>query len=285
MTKKRVLNLLMLVAVCTVVIMSVINAVIHSELIKSEAFGFCVVTIVFQIALVCALVVALIYLIKMIKREEEAYEDALKKRQVLLDREKQKVSNYEAELATLKNKEEELLVWQNDAIRAMPEIQEKIDILYAVDRATEFNEKYSGVEMYACNVKNYAEFDAAMIAYGLMSELEKGFVNIDMVTVAAKRDVTAERYAIYATNYIEGVCTTCFADKHTKKELCELERFYDNLPGSVKKLIPAHIVEMLKKMVEEAVKDYKNSLREASNKSFTSCRTRRLRKLMHRALY
>lgn len=213
--------------------------------------------LVFQTIVVVALVITIIQLLYIKKRNEAAYENALKNCQKHLENENEKSKKIQAELNVSKSKVDELAEWQNNAIKADYSIQYKIDLMLAKNLATAFEQRYAGVEDFEPLSNNFSFMHSAIVAYEAMTDLQKEHVTIDMKPVYERREVAAETLARESERYLDEVYSTTLADRLAKDRLAQAVSYYMNLPFYVKKMMDPNCFKRVNQSYEAAVRDHK----------------------------
>lgn len=213
--------------------------------------------LVFQTIVVVALVITIIQLLYIKKRNEAAYENALKNCQKHLENENEKSKKIQAELNVSKSKVDELAEWQNNAIKADYSIQYKIDLMLAKNLASAFEQRYAGVEDFEPLSNNFSFMHSAILAYEAMTDLQKEHVTIDMKPVYERREVAAETLARESERYLDEVYSTTLADRLAKDRLAQAVSYYMNLPFYVKKMMDPNCFKRVNQSYEAAVRDHK----------------------------
>lgn len=213
--------------------------------------------LVFQTIVVVALVITIIQLLYIKKRNEAAYENALKNCQKHLENENEKSKKIQAELNVSKSKVDELAEWQNNAIKADYSIQYKIDLMLAKNLASAFEQRYAGVEDFEPLSNNFSFMHSAIVAYEAMTDLQKEHVTIDMKPVYERREVAAETLARESERYLDEVYSTTLADRLAKDRLAQAVSYYMNLPFYVKKMMDPNCFKRVNQSYEAAVRDHK----------------------------
>ena len=213
--------------------------------------------LVFQTIVVVALVITIIQLLYIKKRNEAAYENALKNCQKHLENENEKSKKIQAELNVSKSKVDELAEWQNNAIKADYSIQYKIDLMLAKKFASAFEQRYAGVEDFEPLSNNFSFMHSAIVAYEAMTDLQKEHVTIDMKPVYERREVAAETLARESERYLDEVYSTTLADRLAKDRLAQAVSYYMNLPFYVKKMMDPNCFKRVNQSYEAAVRDHK----------------------------
>ena len=213
--------------------------------------------LVFQTIAVVALVITIIRLLYIKKRNEAAYENALKNCQKHLENENEKSKKIQAELNVSKSKVDELAEWQNNAIKADYSIQDKIDLMLAKNFASAFEQRYAGVEDFEPLSNNFSFMHSAIVAYEAMTDLQKEHVTIDMKPVYERREVAAETLARESERYLDEVYSTTLADRLAKDRLAQAVSYYMNLPFYVKKMMDPNCFKRVNQSYEAAVRDHK----------------------------
>ena len=213
--------------------------------------------LVFQTIVVVALVITIIQLLYIKKRNEAAYENALKNCQKHLENENEKSKKIQAELNVSKSKVDELAEWQNNAIKADYSIQYKIDLMLAKNLASAFEQRYAGIEDFEPLSNNFSFMHSAIVAYEAMTDLQKEHVTIDMKPVYERREVAAETLARESERYLDEVYSTTLADRLAKDRLAQAVSYYMNLPFYVKKMMDPNCFKRVNQSYEAAVRDHK----------------------------
>ena len=213
--------------------------------------------LVFQTIVVVALVITIIQLLYIKKRNEAAYENALKNCQKHLENENEKSKKIQAELNVSKSKVDELAEWQNNAIKADYSIQYKIDLMLAKNLASAFEQRYAGVEDFEPLSNNFSFMHSAIVAYEAMTDLQKEHVTIDMKPVYERREVAAETLARESERYLDEVYSTTLADRLAQDRLAQAVSYYMNLPFYVKKMMDPNCFKRVNQSYEAAVRDHK----------------------------
>lgn len=213
--------------------------------------------LVFQTIVVVALVITIIRLLYIKKRNESAYENALNNCQKHLENENEKSKKIQAELNVSKSKVDELAEWQNNAIKADYSIQYKIDLMLAKKNASAFEQRYAGIEDFEPLSNNFSFMHSAIVAYESMTDLQKEHVTIDMKPVYERREVAAETLARESERYLDEVYSTTLADRLAKDRLAQAVSYYMNLPFYVKKMMDPNCFKRVNQSYEAAVRDHK----------------------------
>lgn len=213
--------------------------------------------LVFQTIVVVALVITIIRLLYINKRNEAAYENALNNCQKHLENENEKSKKIQAELNVSKSKVDELAEWQNNAIKADYSIQDKIDLMLAKNLASAFEQRYAGIEDFEPLSNNFSFMHSAIVAYEAMTDLQKEHVTIDMKPVYERREVAAETLARESERYLDEVYSTTLADRLAKDRLAQAVSYYMNLPFYVKKMMDPNCFKRVNQSYEAAVRDHK----------------------------
>ena len=213
--------------------------------------------LVFQTIVIVALVITIIRLLYIKKRNEAAYENALNNCQKHLEKENEKSKKIQAELNVSKSKVDELAEWQNNAIKADYSIQDKIDLMLAKNFASAFEQRYAGVEDFEPLSNNFSFMHSAIVAYEAMTDLQKEHVTIDMKHVYERREVAAETLARESEIYLDEVYSTTLADRLAKDRLAQAVSYYMNLPFYVKKMMDPNCFKRVNQSYEAAVRDHK----------------------------
>lgn len=222
-----------------------------------------------QVLIVLALVLTIIQILHLKKRDAAAYEKALANCQKFLEKEVEKSKQLQAELNVSKNKEDELYEWKNNAIKADCMIQDRIDLMLAKNIAAAFDERYSGIEELDGTACNFTQFNSAIVAYEAMNDLQREHVTLNINIIMEKRNVSGELLAKESERYLNEVYSTTMADRFSSAKLAQAVTYYMNLPFYIKKIMDVNCFKRVNQSYHAAMKDfekYKNQGHQSKRK-------------------
>ena len=159
-----------------------------------------------------------------------------------------KCSRKDEENSKLKAEKDALHKWKKNAIKADPQIEEKITTYLAQRKAEGFSNKYKDAE----DLERLAEM---METYDKMSDKEKSYVTIDVQAGKEKLDALAKQKAAEATIIIEEACKKS-DDRHNLDSYNNTVHYYNGLPLCVRILIAQSIIHSLTSRQQNAQADH-----------------------------